>query len=105
MHLGPPRPPWFVTGFSDQERERTFRARHPSEFVRAAQAALARATAAPPTTILKGRWAFNSNTSTGSGNFVYTIAGVLSPSEIMALSAPLCDAFQGTQTALVPREA
>ncbi|KAN0135509.1 hypothetical protein V8E53_006788 [Lactarius tabidus] len=51
-----------------------------------------------PPAVLSGRWSTTSNTT---GNFVYTIAGIIPPCDLMALKPYLCQPFKG-QTELVP---
>ena len=84
-------------GISNKEEEHAFRRRNPSSIVEAAQRALNTRSKFPPT-ILKGRW---STKVEKNGNFIYTIAGELSPSALPILSPFLCEPFPG-DAVLVP---
>ncbi|KAN0139107.1 hypothetical protein V8E53_003109 [Lactarius tabidus] len=59
----------------DEEAERKFRARNPIEIVQAVQCKLAKRTKNPPA-VLSRRWSVSSN---ATGNFVYTLAGIIPP--------------------------
>ena len=84
-------------GFSDGDKEATFRKRDPALFVQAAQHALNIRSKFPPT-LLKGRW---STTSETTGNFVYTISGDIDITMLESLRACLCEPFPGADT-IVP---
>jgi hypothetical protein len=84
-------------GLQDEEAERKFRARNPTEIVQAVQRELTKRTKNPPA-VLSGRWSVSSNTT---GNFVYTLASIISPRDLMALKPHLCSPFSG-HTELVP---
>ncbi|KAN0140656.1 hypothetical protein V8E53_001483 [Lactarius tabidus] len=77
--------------------EVTFRARNPVAIVQAVQRELGKRAKNPPA-VLSGRW---STTSQTTGNFVYTLAGTISPRDLMALKPFLCSPFKGC-TELVP---
>ena len=78
------------------EVECAFRRRNPVSIVEAAQQALNTHSKFPPT-ILKGRW---STKVEKNGNFIYTIAGDISPSMLPSLR-PCCEPFPGNAV-LVP---
>ena len=84
-------------GITNREEELAFRRRNPSSIVEAAQRALNARSKFPPT-ILKGRW---SSKVEKNGNFIYTIAGDISPSTLPILSPFLCEPFPG-DAVLVP---
>jgi hypothetical protein len=84
-------------GLEDAEEERKFRARNPVEIVQAVQRELSKRAKNPPA-VLSGRWSVSSN---ATGNFVFTLAGIISPRDIMALKPHLCSPFKG-HTELVP---
>jgi hypothetical protein len=84
-------------GLEDAEEEHKFRARNPIEIVQAVQRELTKRAKNPPA-VLSGRWLVSSNST---GNFVYTLAGIISPRDIMALKPHLCSPFKG-HTELVP---
>ncbi|KAN0136092.1 hypothetical protein V8E53_005952 [Lactarius tabidus] len=84
-------------GLDDKEEERKFRARNPVEIIQSVQHDLARQTKNPPA-VLSGRW---STTADTTGNFVYTIAGIIPPRDLMSLKTYLCRPFKG-RTELVP---
>ena len=84
-------------GISDLAAEHAFCRRNPSSIVEAAQRALNARLKFPPT-ILKGRWSMKVEKN---GNFIYTIAGDLSPSALPILSPFLCEPFPG-DAVLVP---
>ncbi|KAN0133382.1 hypothetical protein V8E53_008822 [Lactarius tabidus] len=84
-------------GLSDEEEEHKFRARNLVEIIQSVQQDLARQTKNPPA-VLSGRWSTTSNTT---GNFVFTIAGIIPPRDLMALKPHLCRLFKG-RTELVP---
>ncbi|KAN0138734.1 hypothetical protein V8E53_003722 [Lactarius tabidus] len=84
-------------GLEDEEEERKFRARNPIQIVQSVQRDLARRSKNPPA-VLSGRW----SQSVGlTGNFVYTLGGVIPPCDIMALKPILCAPFSG-RTEVVP---
>jgi hypothetical protein len=84
-------------GLENEEEERKFRARNPVAIVQAVQRELAKRAKNPPA-VLSGRW---STTSQTTGNFVYTIAGIIPPRDLMTLKPFLCSPFKG-KTELVP---
>ncbi|KAN0129581.1 hypothetical protein V8E53_012577 [Lactarius tabidus] len=84
-------------GLEDAEEERKFRARNPIEIVQAVQRELSKRAKNPPA-VLSGRWSVSSN---ATGNFVFTLAGIISPRDIMTLKPHLCSPFKG-HTELVP---
>ena len=84
-------------GITNREEELAFRRCNPSSIVEAAQRALNARSKFPPT-ILKGRW---SSKVEKNGNFIYTIAGDISPSMLPILSPFLCEPFPG-EAVLVP---
>ncbi|KAN0131257.1 hypothetical protein V8E53_010961 [Lactarius tabidus] len=84
-------------GLEDMEEEHKFRACNPIEIVQAVQRELAKHAKNPPA-VLSGRWSVSSNST---GNFVYTLAGIISPRDVMALKPHLCSPFKG-HTELVP---
>ncbi|KAN0131770.1 hypothetical protein V8E53_010421 [Lactarius tabidus] len=84
-------------GLDNEEEERKFRARNPAAIVQAVQRELGKRTKNPPA-VLSGRW---STTSQTTGNFVYTLAGIIHPRDLMALKPFLCSPFKG-RTELVP---
>ncbi|KAN0129433.1 hypothetical protein V8E53_012765 [Lactarius tabidus] len=84
-------------GLENEEDERKFRARNPAAIVQAVQRDLGKCAKNPPA-VLSGRW---STTSQTTGNFVYTLAGIISPRDLMALKPFLCSPFKG-RTELVP---
>ncbi|KAN0138731.1 hypothetical protein V8E53_003719 [Lactarius tabidus] len=84
-------------GLEDKEEERKFRARNPVEIIQSVQRDLARQAKNPPA-VLSGRW---STTADTTGNFVYTIAGIIPPRDLMSLKSYLCRPFKG-RTELVP---
>ena len=84
-------------GISNKEEELAFRRRNPASIVEAAQRALNARSKFPPT-ILKGRWSLKVEKN---GNFIYTIAGDISPSTLPILSPFLCEPFPGDPV-LVP---
>ncbi|KAN0139524.1 hypothetical protein V8E53_002640 [Lactarius tabidus] len=84
-------------GLQDEEAEHKFCTRNPIEIVQAVQRELTKRTKNPPA-VLSGHWSVSSNTT---GNFVYTLAGIISPRDLMALKPHLCSLFKGP-TELVP---
>ncbi|KAN0133603.1 hypothetical protein V8E53_008591 [Lactarius tabidus] len=84
-------------GLEDKEEERKFRARNPVEIIQSVQRDLARQAKNLPA-VLSGRW---STTADTTGNFVYTIAGIIPPRDLMSLKLYLCRPFKG-RTELVP---
>ncbi|KAN0139521.1 hypothetical protein V8E53_002637 [Lactarius tabidus] len=84
-------------GLENEEDERKFRACNPAAIVQAVQRELAKRAKNPPA-VLSGRW---STTSQTTGNFVYTIAGIIPPQDLMVLKPFLCSPFKG-RTELVP---
>jgi hypothetical protein len=84
-------------GLSDEEEECKFHAHNPVEIIQSVQRDLARQAKNPPA-VLSGRWSTTSNTM---GNFVFTIAGIIPPRNLMALKPYLCRPFKG-HTELVP---
>ncbi|KAN0132477.1 hypothetical protein V8E53_009736 [Lactarius tabidus] len=84
-------------GLENEEDERKFRARNPAAIVQAVQRELAKRAKNPPA-VLSGRW---STTSQTTGNFVYTLAGIIPPRDLMGLKPFLCSPFKG-RTELVP---
>jgi hypothetical protein len=78
-------------GLENEEEERKFRARNPAAIVQAVQRELAKRAKNPPA-VLSGRW---STTSQTTGNFVYTLAGVIPPRDLMPLKPFLCSPFKG----------
>ncbi|KAN0135165.1 hypothetical protein V8E53_007056 [Lactarius tabidus] len=84
-------------GLENDEEELKFRARNPIEIVQAVQRDLAKRSKNPPA-VLSGRW---STSVESTGNFVYTLAGVIPPKDLMALKPYLCGPFKG-HTELVP---
>jgi hypothetical protein len=81
---------WFG-GLEDTEEECKFRARNPIEIVQAVQRELTKRAKNVPA-VLSGRWSVSSNST---GNFVYTLDGIIPPREIMALKQHLCSPFKG----------
>ncbi|KAN0141595.1 hypothetical protein V8E53_000057 [Lactarius tabidus] len=84
-------------GLDNDEEERKFRARNPAAIVQAVQRELGKRAKNPPA-VLSGRW---STTSQITGNFVYTLAGIIPPRDLMTLKPFLCSPFKG-RTELVP---
>ena len=84
-------------GISNKEEEHAFRRRNPSSIVEAAQWVLNARSKFPPT-ILKGRW---STKVEKNGNFIYTVAGDVSPSVLSILSPFLCEPFP-SKAILIP---
>jgi hypothetical protein len=84
-------------GLEDEEQERRFRARNPVQIVQSVQRDLARRAKNPPA-VLSGRW---SQSAGLTGNFVYTLGGIISPRDVVALKSILCAPFSG-RTELVP---
>ncbi|KAN0141436.1 hypothetical protein V8E53_000681 [Lactarius tabidus] len=84
-------------GLDNEEEERKFRARNPVEIIQSVQCNLARQAKNPPA-VLSGRWSTTANTT---GNFVYTITGIIPPRDLMSMKPYLCRPFKG-QTELVP---
>ncbi|KAN0137679.1 hypothetical protein V8E53_004504 [Lactarius tabidus] len=84
-------------GLEDEEEERKFRARNPVHIVQSVQRDLARRAKNPPA-VLSGRW---SQSAGLTGNFVYTLGGIIPPRDIVALKPILCLPFSG-RTELVP---
>jgi hypothetical protein len=84
-------------GMEDEEEERKFRARNPIQIVQSVQRDLARRSKNPPA-VLSGRW---SQSVDLTGNFVYTLGGIISPRDIVALKPILCAPFTG-RTEVVP---
>ncbi|KAN0135288.1 hypothetical protein V8E53_006853, partial [Lactarius tabidus] len=78
-------------GLENEEEERKFRARNPAAIVQAVQRELAKRAKNPPA-VLSGRW---STTSQTTGNFVYTLAGIIPPRDLMTLKPFLCSPFKG----------
>ncbi|KAN0130662.1 hypothetical protein V8E53_011555 [Lactarius tabidus] len=87
---------WFG-GLEDEEEEHKFRARNPIQIVQSVQRDLARRAKNPPA-VLSGRW---SQSAELTGNFVYTLGGIISPRDVVALKSILCEPFKG-RTELVP---
>jgi hypothetical protein len=73
-------------GLDDKEEEHKFRARNPVKIIQSVQRDLARQAKNPPA-VLSGRW---STTADTTGNFVYTIAGIIPPRDLMTLKSYLC---------------
>jgi hypothetical protein len=84
-------------GLENKEEECKFRARNPVEIIQSVQCDLSRQAKNPPA-VLSGRW---STTADTTGNFVYTIAGIIPPRDLMSLKSYLCRPFKG-RTELVP---
>jgi hypothetical protein len=84
-------------GLEDEEEERKFRARNPIQIVQSVQRDLARRSKNPPA-VLSGRW---SQSAGLTGNFVYTLGGIIPPRDIVALKSILCAPFAG-HTEVVP---
>ncbi|KAN0135979.1 hypothetical protein V8E53_006140 [Lactarius tabidus] len=82
---------------SNEEEEHKFRARNPVEIIQSVQWDLARQAKNPPA-VLSGHWSTTVNTT---GNFVFTIAGIIPPCDLMAIKPYLCCPFKG-RTELVP---
>ncbi|KAN0139074.1 hypothetical protein V8E53_003076 [Lactarius tabidus] len=76
-------------GLEDAEAKQKFRACNPIEIVQAVQ--LAKQTKNPPA-VLSGRWSVSSNST---GNFVYTLTGIIPPCNLMSLKQHLCSPFKG----------
>ncbi|KAN0136211.1 hypothetical protein V8E53_006071 [Lactarius tabidus] len=85
------------SGLENEEEEQKFRARNPAAIIQAVQRELAKRAKNPPA-VLSGRW---STTSQTTGNFVYTLAGIIPPRDLMALKPFLCSPFKG-RSELVP---
>ncbi|KAN0135503.1 hypothetical protein V8E53_006782 [Lactarius tabidus] len=84
-------------GLEDEEEERKFRACNPIQIVQSMQRDLARRSKNPPA-VLSGHW----SQSVGlTGNFVYTLGGIIPPCNIVALKSILCALFSGC-TEVVP---
>ncbi|KAN0136743.1 hypothetical protein V8E53_005513 [Lactarius tabidus] len=81
---------WFG-GLENAEEERKFRVHNPVEIIQSVQHDLARQ-AKNPLAVLSGRWSTMSNTT---GNFVYTIASIIPPRDLMAMKPYLCRPFKG----------
>ena len=73
------------------EEEEAIRNTDPKEIVHAVRQELNKATANPPV-VLNGRW---STQVQCTGNFVFTIHGVLDAHQVMGISKYLCDPFPG----------
>jgi hypothetical protein len=73
-------------GLQDNKEECKFRACNPVEIIQAVQRDLSRQAKNPPA-VLSGRWSTTSNTT---GNFIYTIAGIIPPHDLMTLKPYLC---------------
>ena len=73
------------------EEEMVIRNTDPKEIVHAVRQALNKATANPPV-VLNGRW---STQVQRTGNFVFTIHGVMDAHQVMGISKYLCDPFPG----------
>jgi hypothetical protein len=84
-------------GLEDEEQERKFRARNPVHIVQSVQRDLAQRTKNPPA-VHSGQW---SQSAGLTGNFVYTLGGIMPPRDIVALKSILCAPFSG-RTELVP---
>jgi hypothetical protein len=84
-------------GLENTEEEHKFRAHNPVEIIQSVQRDLARQAKNPPA-VLSGRWSTTVNTT---GNFVYTITGIIPPKDLMSLKPYLCRPFKG-RTELVP---
>ncbi|KAN0129969.1 hypothetical protein V8E53_012224 [Lactarius tabidus] len=85
-------------GMEDEEQERKFRARNPVHIVQSVQRDLARRAKNPPA-VLSGRW---SQSAGLTGNFVYTLGGIIPPRDVVALKSILCAPFASGRTELVP---
>jgi hypothetical protein len=75
----------------NEEDEHKFRACNPVEIIQSIQRELSHQAKNPPT-VLSGRWSTTSNTT---GNFVYTIAGIIPPRDLMTMKTFLCRPFKG----------
>jgi hypothetical protein len=84
-------------GTEDQETELAFRKRHPTDIAQAVQRELNRLMANPPI-ILRGKW---SETVQKMGNYVFRLAGNLSPEVVHSYSPTLCSIFPG-KASVVP---
>jgi hypothetical protein len=84
-------------GLDNKEEECKFRACNPVKIIQSVQRNLSRQAKNPPA-VLSGRWSTTANTT---GNFVYTIAGIIPPCDLMTLKPYLCRPFKG-HTELVP---
>ena len=73
------------------EEEDAIRSTDPKEIVHAVRQELNKATANPPV-VLNGRW---STQVQRTGNFVFTIHGVLDAHQVMGISKYLCEPFPG----------
>ena len=73
------------------EEESVIRNTDPKEIVHAVRQELNKATANPPV-VLNGRW---STQVQRTGNFVFTIHGVMDAHQVMGISKYLCDPFPG----------
>ncbi|KAN0135120.1 hypothetical protein V8E53_007011, partial [Lactarius tabidus] len=85
------------SGLEDEEEERKFRACNPIQIVQSVQRDLARHSKNPPA-VLSGHW---SQSAGLTGNFVYTLSGIIPPRDIVALKSILCTPFSG-RTEVVP---
>ncbi|KAN0130023.1 hypothetical protein V8E53_012177 [Lactarius tabidus] len=74
------------SGLENAEDEHKFRACNPIKIIQSVQRDLARQAKNPPA-VLSGRW---STTSNMTGNFIYTIAGIIPPRDLMTLKPYLC---------------
>ncbi|KAN0133614.1 hypothetical protein V8E53_008561 [Lactarius tabidus] len=84
-------------GLDNEEEERKFRAWNPVEIIQSVQRELSHQAKNPPA-VLSGRWSTTANTT---GNFIYTIAGIIPPRDLMSMKPFLCRPFKG-HTELVP---
>ena len=73
------------------EEEDAIRNTHPKDIVHAVRGALNKATSNPPV-ILGGRW---STQVQRTGNFIFTVHGVMDAQQVMGISSYLCDPFPG----------
>jgi hypothetical protein len=84
-------------GLSNEEEECKFRAHNLVEIIQSVQRDLSRQAKNPPA-VLSSRWSTTVNTT---GNFIFTIAGIIPPCDLMAIKPYLCRPFKGC-TELIP---
>ena len=73
------------------EEEEVIRNTHPKDIVHAVRQELNKATSNPPV-ILGGRW---STQVQRTGNFIFTVHGVMDAEQVMGISSYLCEPFPG----------
>jgi hypothetical protein len=86
-------------GVEDQEVELAFRKRHPTDIAQVVQQELNCLMANPPI-ILRGKW---SDTVQKTGNYIFRLAGNLSPEVIHSYGPTLCGIFPGEVTVIPTR--